>query len=56
MVEQRLGQSVAMFRGEWWMLFTRPIALTFFALTLLALFGAPTTNLIRKITRKEIAS
>ncbi|WP_432256822.1 tripartite tricarboxylate transporter permease [Limimaricola sp. AA108-03] len=56
MVEQRLGQSVAMFRGEWWMLFTRPIALIFFALTLLALFGAPTTNLIRKITRKEIAS
>ena len=34
----------------------RPIALTFSALTLLALFGAQATTLIRKITRKEVAS
>lgn len=39
MVEQRLGQSVAMYNGEWWLMFTRPIALVFFALTLLTLAG-----------------
>lgn len=48
MIEQRLGQSVAMFRGEWWLIFTRPIAIVFFILTLLALFGGPVLGLIRK--------
>ncbi|RKR03498.1 putative tricarboxylic transport membrane protein [Kushneria sinocarnis] len=39
MVEQRLGQSVAMFNGDWWLMFTRPIALAFFILTFLSLAG-----------------
>ncbi|MFC0337659.1 putative tricarboxylic transport membrane protein [Kushneria avicenniae] len=37
MVEQRLDQSVAMYDGNWLLMFTRPIALAFFALTLLTL-------------------
>ncbi|QDY71178.1 tripartite tricarboxylate transporter permease [Qingshengfaniella alkalisoli] len=53
MVEQRLGQSVAMFRGEWWMIFSRPIALVFFALTLLALFGPALKGFAKK--RKAIS-
>ncbi|MGO4851292.1 tripartite tricarboxylate transporter permease [Phaeovulum sp. W22_SRMD_FR3] len=46
MVEQRLGQSIAMFRGDWWLIFSRPIALVFFALTLAALFGPLVKRLI----------
>ncbi|ARS52586.1 tripartite tricarboxylate transporter permease [Kushneria konosiri] len=37
MVEQRLDQSVAMYDGNWLLMFTRPIALAFFALTILTL-------------------
>jgi putative tricarboxylic transport membrane protein len=48
MVEQRLGQSVAMFDGNWLLMFTRPIALVFFALTALALFGHPLAAYVRK--------
>lgn len=48
MVEQRLGQSIAMFRGDWWLMFTRPIALVFFALTALALFGPLVGHILRK--------
>ncbi|OCX66940.1 C4-dicarboxylate ABC transporter permease [Thioclava sp. SK-1] len=48
MVEQRLGQSIAMFRGDWWMMFQRPIALVFFALTCAALFGPALKALIFK--------
>ncbi|MEL6297487.1 MAG: tripartite tricarboxylate transporter permease [Pseudomonadota bacterium] len=39
MLEQRLGQSMVMFDEQWWLFFTRPLALFFFALTALALFG-----------------
>ncbi|MFS4438171.1 tripartite tricarboxylate transporter permease [Paracoccaceae bacterium GXU_MW_L88] len=53
MVEQRLGQSIAMFRGDWWLMFTRPIALVFFVLTAVALFGGPIFKLFKK---KEISS
>jgi len=39
MLEQRLGQSMVMFDEQWWLFFTRPLALFFFVLTALALFG-----------------
>jgi putative tricarboxylic transport membrane protein len=39
MVEKRLGQSLIMLDDQWWMMFTRPLSLLFFALTFLALFG-----------------
>ncbi len=39
MLEQRLGQSMVMLDEQWWMMFTRPLALLFFVLTALALFG-----------------
>ncbi|MDE0307896.1 MAG: tripartite tricarboxylate transporter permease [Albidovulum sp.] len=39
MLETRLGQSMVMLDEKWWLLFTRPLALFFFALTALALFG-----------------
>ena len=39
MLEQRLGQSMVMLDEQWWLLFTRPLALFFFVLTALALFG-----------------
>ncbi|WP_299257337.1 tripartite tricarboxylate transporter permease [uncultured Kushneria sp.] len=50
MVEQRLGQSVAMYNGHWLLMFTRPIALVFFALTLLSLFGPMVS---RRLKRKK---
>ena len=39
MLEQRLGQSMVMLDEAWWLMFTRPLTLTFFILTALALFG-----------------
>ena len=39
MLEQRLGQSMVMLDEKWWLMFTRPLALFFFVLTALALFG-----------------
>lgn len=39
MLEQRLGQSMVMLDEKWWLMFTRPLALLFFVLTALALFG-----------------
>ena len=39
MLEQRLGQSMVMLDEQWWLMFTRPIALIFFILTALALLG-----------------
>ncbi len=48
MVEQRLGQSVAMFDGNWLLMFTRPIALVFFILTALALFAHPLVEFVKK--------
>ncbi len=39
MLEQRLGQSMVMLDEKWWLMFTRPLALLFFCLTIAALFG-----------------
>ncbi|MFV0336105.1 MAG: tripartite tricarboxylate transporter permease [Tropicimonas sp.] len=39
MLETRLGQSMVMLDEQWWLMFTRPLALFFFVLTGLALFG-----------------
>jgi len=39
MLEQRLGQSMVMLDEKWWLMATRPLALFFFILTALALFG-----------------
>lgn len=39
MLEQRLGQSMVMLDEKWWLMLTRPLALFFFVLTALALFG-----------------
>lgn len=44
MLETRLGQSMVMLDERWWLLFTRPLALLFFVLTALALFGPPLWN------------
>lgn len=39
MLEKRLGQSLIMLDDQWWLMFTRPLSLLFFVLTILALFG-----------------
>ncbi|WP_299752750.1 tripartite tricarboxylate transporter permease [uncultured Tateyamaria sp.] len=39
MLEKRLGQSLIMLDDQWWLMFTRPLTLLFFILTILALFG-----------------
>tara|TARA_Y100001949_G_scaffold7655_1_gene5615 strand:- start:245 stop:1726 length:1482 start_codon:yes stop_codon:yes gene_type:complete len=39
MLEQRLGQSMVMLDEKWWLMFTRPLSLLFFCLTIAALFG-----------------
>lgn len=39
MLEKRFGQSMVMLDEQWWLMFTRPLALFFFVLTALALFG-----------------
>ncbi len=39
MLEKRLGQSLIMLDDQWWLMFTRPLTLLFFVLTILALFG-----------------
>ncbi len=39
MLETRLGQSMVMLDEKWWLMATRPLALFFFVLTFLALFG-----------------
>ena len=46
MLETRLGQSMVMLDEKWWLLFTRPLALFFFILTAMALFGPPLWNLL----------
>jgi len=40
MLEQRLGQSMVMLDEKWWLIATRPLALFFLVLTVLALFGS----------------
>jgi putative tricarboxylic transport membrane protein len=38
-LEERLGQSMVMLDEKWWLMATRPLALFFFVLTALAVFG-----------------
>ena len=42
LVETNLGQSLVNFDGNWWLFFTRPIAVAFFIPALAGLFGGPT--------------
>ena len=39
MLKQRLGQSMVMLDEKWWLMFTRPLSLLFFCLTIAALLG-----------------
>lgn len=48
MLEKRLGQSLIMLDDQWWLMFTRPLTLLFFVLTLLALFGPYFWRLFRQ--------
>ena len=48
MLEKRLGQSLIMLDGQWWLMFTRPLTLLFFVLTVLALFGPYCWRLFRQ--------
>ncbi|MBX2837840.1 MAG: tripartite tricarboxylate transporter permease [Gammaproteobacteria bacterium] len=49
MLEQRFGQSMVMLDEQWWMIATRPLALFFLVLTVLALFGS---TIWKRLTRK----
>lgn len=40
MLEQRFGQTMVMLDEKWWLIATRPLALFFLVLTVLALFGS----------------
>lgn len=48
MLEKRLGQSLIMLDDQWWLLFTRPLTVLFFVLTILALFGPPVWRLYKQ--------
>ena len=48
MLEKRLGQSLIMLDDQWWLMFTRPLTLLFFVLTVLALFGPYFWRLFRQ--------
>ena len=48
MLEKRLGQSLIMLDDQWWLMFTRPLTLLFFVLTILALFGPHFWRLFRQ--------
>jgi len=48
MLEKRLGQSLIMLDDQWWLMFTRPLTLLFFVLTVLALFGPYCWRLFRQ--------
>lgn len=48
MLEKRLGQSLIMLDDQWWLMFTRPLSLLFFVLTVLALFGPACWRLFRQ--------
>ena len=48
MLEKRLGQSLIMLDDQWWLMFTRPMTLLFFVLTVLALFGPYCWRLFRQ--------
>lgn len=48
MLEKRLGQSLIMLDDQWWLMFTRPLTLLFFVLTILALFGPFVVRLFKQ--------
>ena len=48
MLEKRLGQSLIMLDDQWWLMFTRPLSLLFFVLTVLALFGPACWRLFKQ--------
>ena len=48
MLEKRLGQSLIMLDDQWWLMFTRPLTLLFFVLTVLALFGPSLWRLFKQ--------
>jgi putative tricarboxylic transport membrane protein len=39
MVESNLQNSLKMFEGAWWLIFTQPLAVVFLLLAFLGLFG-----------------
>ena len=48
MVEANLQNSLKMFDGAWWLIFTQPLALLFLVLSFLGLFGSQIFTLIRR--------
>ena len=54
MLEKRLGQSLIMLDDQWWLMFTRPLSLLFFVLTICALFGPIIWRLFKQ--RNPLAS
>jgi putative tricarboxylic transport membrane protein len=48
MVETNLQNSLMMFEGKWWLIFTQPLAALFFVLAFLGLFGSQLLQLIKK--------
>ena len=48
MVEANLQNSLKMFDGAWWLIFTQPLALLFLVLSFLGLFGSQILALIRR--------
>ena len=48
MLEKRLGKSLIMLDDQWWLMFTRPLTLLFFVITILALFGPHFWRLFRQ--------
>ncbi len=56
MLETRLGQSMVMLDEKWWLLFTRPLALFFFVLTAVALFGPAIWRTASKFAGRPVNS
>ena len=48
MVETNLQNSLMMFEGKWWLIFTQPLAALFFVLAFLGLFGSQLLKLFKK--------
>ena len=48
MVETNLQNSLMMFEGHWWLIFTQPLAALFFVLAFLGLFGSQLLKLFKK--------
>ena len=48
MVENNLQNSLKMFDGQWWLIFSQPLALFFLVLSFLGLFGSQIFQLFRR--------